>query len=1121
MFLASIRANNGLFIRPSGTDLVADSEFPGSATEFLITNWTHPGAHRIFDGDTITIRSCATNKLWAVTQERVLQGPGISNDDSLYDLLRREPLRLSAKFPVQTAVGTVKQSLGVIMGHGTPPRPADIYAPIAANLSLWAPMLWSAPLSQQTATPGIGLAPTPRSPGISVGGPSPSAPPDLTLPNQAEIPEPNLLTFGSNPNRRFVAMTMLRLPLLTDPAGRIHATGHGRGPTGPAQNWFYFAPHLIRVRLRAADGRCLALPGVGGAPIASQPGYELSQELTLMRVAHPPLEDEFSARLFHGDSVFLRGSSGRLLRKDQPNPTRLFSSHFVSDIPVALAVERPDGNGEIKDGDWVTLAVSGKRIKINPDGTVSLTAGTDATRFEFLMTKELSLFHNSASNDFASVAEPASSMSAGYARRSAVGQVYIGCRPETVPVRSFNGSAGQIFTTALEEGNERASNAGMTFRGVEGYAFASAHLGTTLMKSYWHANRTSGFVAVNADDEVAALDAGYTFQSLAGHVYPSSQLLLVRPSVQAMPLAPSPSAAKVDPKVFTPSVGFTIPGGVTPPPISLRPIRALVLSGGGAKGAFEAGAAKHLWDQGWIPDIICGVSVGAVNAMKLAEGPGAADRLISLWRNFSSAPDRIFFREFYMNFFMKLVQQTVDAVKDTGIATGIGVGLGSIFLPFGGVAGVIGQATGGAPGFFLGKELSQLDRKIVRLLNVGLNLFQGIHCMQPLRNVLEADLQVNARLLASSGIRLRVGITDIQSGQFFTVSGPDSSLGEEFLRHGRVEVEPDHCLGESWLSRPILGVQEYLMRLDHAVYASSTLPVFMDPLTIKLQNTQRRTIGGRTVGVLQTELVARLQKLISVIQKHEKDFEPHLDAILADFPEMNSAYINRRDRNGADQDCGAGGNTRLLFDGGLRDTMPIRTAIRMGAQDIVVITGDRVQQATFAPTGTRTASLDSSYATGLFSLFNGRMFSGIGMQSVAAMNNLFSLLNVWLNEASRSDMLLAVAQNEFAGWLQRESQNLTSEQKARVQEEFRRYSATHGRNTFAALGASTWLGGKPETTPYGAPWDFKGRKITYISPDREYIDPLNFDDTAGVEDGIHLGFEAARNAVTLSDPIPR
>jgi hypothetical protein len=48
---------------------------------------------------------------------------------------------------------------------------------------------------------------------------------------------------------------------------------------------------------------------------------------------------------------------------------------------------------------------------------------------------------------------------------------------------------------------------------------------------------------------------------------------------------------------------------------------AIVLSGGGAKGDFEVGAVRCIYDRGIRPDIICGVSVGAINAVKLRGDP--------------------------------------------------------------------------------------------------------------------------------------------------------------------------------------------------------------------------------------------------------------------------------------------------------------------------------------------------------------------------------------------------------------------------------------------------------------------------------------------------------------------
>lgn len=53
--------------------------------------------------------------------------------------------------------------------------------------------------------------------------------------------------------------------------------------------------------------------------------------------------------------------------------------------------------------------------------------------------------------------------------------------------------------------------------------------------------------------------------------------------------------------------------------------QALVLSGGGAKGDFQLGAIRALYDVGVLPRILVGTSVGAINAAKLAEGEDAGD----------------------------------------------------------------------------------------------------------------------------------------------------------------------------------------------------------------------------------------------------------------------------------------------------------------------------------------------------------------------------------------------------------------------------------------------------------------------------------------------------------------
>jgi NTE family protein len=64
-----------------------------------------------------------------------------------------------------------------------------------------------------------------------------------------------------------------------------------------------------------------------------------------------------------------------------------------------------------------------------------------------------------------------------------------------------------------------------------------------------------------------------------------------------------------------------------------RPL-AFVLPGGGALGAYEAGAVLALAEAGVHPDLLVGVSAGAINAAFLAWHPGleGAHALVSLWQ---------------------------------------------------------------------------------------------------------------------------------------------------------------------------------------------------------------------------------------------------------------------------------------------------------------------------------------------------------------------------------------------------------------------------------------------------------------------------------------------------------
>lgn len=58
--------------------------------------------------------------------------------------------------------------------------------------------------------------------------------------------------------------------------------------------------------------------------------------------------------------------------------------------------------------------------------------------------------------------------------------------------------------------------------------------------------------------------------------------------------------------------------------------KALVLSGGGARGAYQAGVLRYLEEIGWKPDIISGTSVGAINACAIGSGMDS-QKLTELW----------------------------------------------------------------------------------------------------------------------------------------------------------------------------------------------------------------------------------------------------------------------------------------------------------------------------------------------------------------------------------------------------------------------------------------------------------------------------------------------------------
>lgn len=90
--------------------------------------------------------------------------------------------------------------------------------------------------------------------------------------------------------------------------------------------------------------------------------------------------------------------------------------------------------------------------------------------------------------------------------------------------------------------------------------------------------------------------------------------------------------------------------------------RALILSGGGARGAYQVGVWKYLQELGWKPDLICGTSVGALNSAAIGCGLNL-EELISLWKTIERG--RIYKLSLWRQFVHMVTRRGYSPLMDT------------------------------------------------------------------------------------------------------------------------------------------------------------------------------------------------------------------------------------------------------------------------------------------------------------------------------------------------------------------------------------------------------------------------------------------------------------------------
>ncbi|HMV13232.1 MAG TPA: patatin-like phospholipase family protein [Nitrosomonas sp.] len=772
---------------------------------------------------------------------------------------------------------------------------------------------------------------------------------------------------------------------------------------------------------------------------------------------------------------------------------RLFvQTHFFGEKGDDFIITRLNRDGEVLlDGDEIAL----KFVETDKPGFLSsdssgllriINKDNPGSQEIFVVEtmSELKLFWSDQRADNFSTATPLGELQAiqaGYAFVRTQGLVYMNSMPGCNPLFLFwNNQNGDNLITATKEGEKEANDNGYVKVRIEGWIKSKPEPGTIPLRMYWKgAERKDSFTTTSIKEEQDAANAGYEFVRDEGYIIP--------------PLS-----------VIIPSVSILTPGTIQPNFDSIEGVgnqnidnsdinreglinininsprrrrgankKALILSGGGAKGCFEVGAVKQLWSKGWRPDIICGVSVGALNAAKLAERKDTSPaELEEIWRELR--PEKRGGRAVYSkDYFVNLLSTWIPNMLSDGIDDLIGA------------------------------------KDIFEWLKYAASHLHAIHSMHPLRHLIHRNLNIGA--IRTGGTQLRIGITDLRTGQYFSVTEPFEAGALGLNMCGRIELEPDHRMGETWLTRPIFGADAYAMSIEDAVYSSSVLPVFMDPKIVNLRTARPISYGNEKIVMLKVPGTAFNATYplpaIERIMQFTRGEQPFGSQVFKDLKNSFAPPYNL-DQILKESDDVFKGDSRQsqypLFDGGLRDTMAIRTAIRLGAREIVVITGDRLQAAHW-----------NFKNPGLINSEEGK----VDFSALPVAQYLFGLLNVWFNESARNDVMVSIAQNEFLGWLYRCFSLMDNDKRRQIVAEFNEYWAKKGPILERTLGGSSWIGGDLAKN-YGTPFQDEGCSINYIAPQKDLVDALGFDRWDEIEEGIQMGYEAANSPVELSFPVP-
>lgn len=333
---------------------------------------------------------------------------------------------------------------------------------------------------------------------------------------------------------------------------------------------------------------------------------------------------------------------------------------------------------------------------------------------------------------------------------------------------------------------------------------------------------------------------------------------------------------------------------------------AITLSGGGAAGDFQVGALRFLYDHGVVPDIICGTSVGAINAVKLAEGEDPSNPhqglsgLEEIWGNLRFNSD-MYLPEPW------LYDPGMDGrVRDFFLGRRSDLGIG---------AAVDCESWECKLGQLL--WLWDDGRALLQSLSVFMTRARALYNLEPIAQRLASDLdQDKVREWVASGKFLRLAMVGLESGKLryatesFTVverdgMTPVESPGEMPPRCGRIDDELGRAEGivddlrQSLVDGDKDAVGEKIREANRKI----------DRLTADLDACLWEEGGGR----------APLQ-----------------------LPDLIPAVLASAAIPGVFPPVVFGGETWV--DGGVREILPLRAAIDLGADPIYAVSASPLDE---------------------------------------------------------------------------------------------------------------------------------------------------------------------------------